>query len=75
MITGYKGTDFPEPSPFILEIPNTPDNVEKWLPEIANFVRQWQGKRVQREDIYHLYFSVKEPQRLAFMESLVRGYR
>jgi len=72
VIIGYKDTDFPHGAPFILEIPNTEDNVETSTRMIADFVFDWKGRRVPREAISHLDIHVKESQRIDFFRHVLR---
>lgn len=73
VIIGYRDTDFLDGAPFLLQLPNTETNVSSHLDEIKAFVAAWRGKRVQRADIQHLDVSVKEAQRLAFFERIMRA--
>ena len=70
-IIGYKDTDFPDGAPFILRLPNTPDNVQNYLSEIENFVKSWKGRRVSREEIMHLDYKYKENQRINFFRQVL----
>lgn len=70
-IIGYQDTDFPNGAPFLLCLPNTPDNVDKNLNKIEAFVREWKGRRVPRSEIGHLDLRVKEEQRIAFMKEVL----
>lgn len=72
-IIGYEDTDFTPPPPFILQIPNTENNVIESLPLIQNFVQKWQGKRVERDAIQHIDISIKEQQRIAFFEQVINN--
>jgi hypothetical protein len=72
-IIGYKDTDFPNGAPFLLCLPNTPDNVEKNLDRIEAFVLSWKGKRVPRSEIEHLDLKVKEEKRIIFIEEVLAG--
>lgn len=72
-IVGYKDTDFPEPVPFLLGIPNSEDNVLTHRGEIKKFVNESIGKRVPRDRIRHMDVALKEKRRLEFMEGLLRG--
>jgi len=71
-IIGFKDTDFPEPEPFLLELPNTEDNVTRNAVRIEQFVKNWQGKRVPHEQIAHLDAMVKEKKRTAFLKKVLR---
>jgi len=72
-IIGYKDTDFSNGAPFLLCLPNTPDNVEKNLDRIEAFVLSWKGKRVPRSEIEHLDLKVKEEKRIIFMKEVLAG--
>jgi glycosyltransferase involved in cell wall biosynthesis len=74
VIIGYKDTDFPEDAPFILRLPNSEDNIEANLSAIETFVHRWLGQRVSREAIAHLDVKVKEFQRIAFFQEVLRGF-
>jgi hypothetical protein len=66
VITGYRDTDFPGAPPFLLQLPNTEDNVTSHLAELDAFVDAWQGRRVPRDRLTHLDSLHKESARLAF---------
>ncbi|WP_433944528.1 glycosyltransferase [Paenibacillus sp. SN-8-1] len=68
VITAYEETDFPEPVPFILQLPNSPGNVRDGLAQIDAFASEWRGKKVPRRMIGHLDTRVKESQRLSYMK-------
>jgi len=70
-IIGYRDTDFPQPVPFILQLPNTADNLQAHLNLIEKFVLQWKGRRCSRQQILHLDNSLKEKQRLHFFEKVM----
>jgi len=70
-IIGYSDTDFPEGSPYLLQIPNTPDNVKENIERIEGFVETYKGRRVPREVVAHLDVKEKEKKRLAFFENLM----
>ncbi len=74
VIIGYKDTDFPESVPFILELPNTEDNVMGTIGAIEAFVQEWLGKRVPREAVLHLDTMQKERIRLAFLREVARHF-
>jgi len=71
-IIGYHDTDFPEKVPYLLELPNTPNNVMDHMDEIVQFVRDWLGKRVSHKEIAHLDVHVKERRRLAFFQDFLK---
>ena len=70
-IIGYKDTDFLNKAPFILEIPNTEENIEISIQKIDEFINFWKGKRVPREEILHLDPKKKERLRLSFFEKIL----
>lgn len=70
-IIGHQETDFPIPPPFLLQIPNTPNNVEMHLTEIAAFTKAWKGKRIEREKISHLDVTIKESKKIAFFKEVM----
>lgn len=69
-VIGYSDTDFLNPPPFLLQLPNTPENVRKSLSIIREFGVRWKGARVAREEIGHLDISAKEARRLALFETI-----
>jgi hypothetical protein len=68
-IIGYQETNFLEPVPFLLQLPNTPADPSIYVPDIVRFVDAWRGQRVPRAEIGHLDVRVKERQRLAFLSA------
>ena len=72
VIAAYRDTDFPEGAPFLLQLPNTETNVRTSLDAIDAFVAAWRGRRVDRKALTHLDVRVKEAQRLAFFEDVLR---
>lgn len=73
VIIGYSDTDFLDGADFLLQLPNTGDNVESNLPAIHDFVERWRGRRVNRRDVMHLDSRTKERVRLEFIESVISG--
>lgn len=71
VISAYKETDFPQPVPFILELPNEPGSTVVHLKEIEQFAARWKGKRVARTLVQHLDTTVKEAVRVAYMERII----
>jgi glycosyltransferase involved in cell wall biosynthesis len=71
VIIGYSDTDFPQGADFLLQLPNTEDNVKENIEGIRKFVLAWKDKRVPREAVRHLDWSYKEARRLDFFKSLV----
>ena len=74
-ITAYRDTDFPDGAPFLLELPNTADNIPENLQAIDSFVDSQAGHRVPRGSIAHLGMREKEAARLAFLEAAAAGWR
>jgi glycosyltransferase involved in cell wall biosynthesis len=68
-IIGYRETNFWEPPPFILQLPNTPEEPDHYVPELVRFVQRWKGQRVPRAEIGHLDVREKERQRLALLSN------
>ena len=66
-ITSYTDTRFPAGAPFLLQIPNTEDNVESSLTRIADFVTSWMGRRVDRAAVAGMDARVIERRRLDFI--------
>ncbi len=74
-ITAYLDTDFPTCVPFILRLPNTPDNVVSCRDAIKGFVTRVKGARVPRDPIAHLDVRLKERKRLEFLDRVTQGGR
>mgnify|MGYP001408408508 CR=1 FL=1 len=72
VIMGYKETDFEQPPPFILELPNVADNIVPYLQQITAFAETWCGKRIERELVGHLDTKVKEAHRITFMSQVAK---
>ena len=70
-IIAYRDTDFLDGCDFILELPNTPDNVVTHLQTIRAFVNRVTGRRVPRASIAHLDTAPKEQRRLEFLEQVM----
>jgi glycosyltransferase involved in cell wall biosynthesis len=66
-IIGYSDTRFPAGAPFLLQIPNTENNVETSLDSINEFVLSWMGRRVDRAAIASIDTRLVERRRLEFM--------
>jgi 2-polyprenyl-3-methyl-5-hydroxy-6-metoxy-1,4-benzoquinol methylase len=73
-IIGYRDTDFPDGSPFILRLPNTPDNVQNHLSEIEDFATSWKNKRVNQKEIMCLDLGFKEKQRINFFQQVIDSF-
>jgi glycosyltransferase involved in cell wall biosynthesis len=73
-VIAYADTDFPSPTPFLLQLPNAEDSIDAAVAErVREFVSFWRGRRVQRDAVAHLDIRVKEVKRLEFMEELLRA--
>jgi len=75
VIGGYEDSDIPSDAEYFLRLSN---NSKPLIPErdrIAAFVDSWRSRRVPHSAIAHLDVSVKEAQRLAFMEKIATASR
>jgi glycosyltransferase involved in cell wall biosynthesis len=72
-ITSYTDTRFPDGAPFLLQLPNTEDNVDSGLESIDAFVRHWMGRRVDRNAIACIDARVIERRRLDFLLRSIHG--
>ena len=72
VVSGCADPDLPKGTPWVLELPNTPNNVEQGHAAIVAFVESWKGRRVARESILHLDFREKERARLTFLREFAR---
>lgn len=73
VIIGYRDTDFPGETDFLLRLPNTENNIEINLDRIRDFVYRWKGKRVAREKILRIDMIEKERARIEFFSSILRN--
>ena len=64
VIIGHTETAFPDGAPFLLQLPNTEDNVEIAAQQIRDFVERWRGQRVPREAVSPVDSRVVERGRL-----------
>lgn len=71
-IIGHHDTDFPDPVPFVLEIPNADGAARRAAEEIRSFVLRHAGRRVPRKAIQHLDARSKERARLAHIDAVRR---
>ena len=74
VIGAYHDTDIPGDADYFLRLPNNAESLAPWRDRIAAFIERWRGRRVPRTAIAHLDVSVKEAQRLAFMEKIVADW-
>jgi hypothetical protein len=72
-VVGYQDTDFPRKTSFLLELPNTQENVISNEQTIEQFVTMWKGRRVPREQLAHLDIMVKERERISFAEKVLNS--
>jgi len=72
-IIGYTDTRFPGGAPFLLQLPNTEDNVDRSVVQIRDFVLGWMGRRVDRGAIASIDARVIERRRLDFILDSVRA--
>jgi hypothetical protein len=72
VIIGYIDTDFPNEKPFLLRLPNEENTIIDHGKEIKIFVENWQGKRVNREDIAHLDINYKAQKQIHFSRKILK---
>jgi len=65
-IIGHHDIDFLKNNPFLLELPNEPDNVINNIEKIKKFINIWKGRRVDRKYIAHIDIKYKEKERIKF---------
>jgi len=70
VILGYHDTDFPGERDFLLQIGNHESNVVDSIEAIGEFVRGWQGRRVNPADITCIDIVAKERARLKFFSQI-----
>jgi hypothetical protein len=71
-IIGYKDTDFiQDPPEFLLNIPNSEDNVNTNLDKIKEFALKWKGKKIKRDQIERIDIKYKARKILEFMSKLL----
>ena len=64
VILGNAESAFPDGAPFLLQLPNTEDNVDIATHEIGEFVERWRGNRVPRAAVSSIDSKVVERERL-----------
>ena len=75
VILASRETAFPDGAPFLLQIPNTEDNVDTAIDAIRAFVAEWRGRRVPREAIAGVNATVVEPERIELVADEARARR
>jgi glycosyltransferase involved in cell wall biosynthesis len=75
VIGAYEDTDIASDADYFLRLPNNFEPLDPWRDRIAAFLEHWENRRVPRSSIAHLDVSVKETQRLAFMERILTASR
>ena len=74
IVIGYKDPDLEDKPWFVLQLPNTENNVRDAVGEIRDFVLSVAGRRVGREEVStRIDTLVKERERLDFLEEIARG--
>ena len=58
---------FPDGAPFLLQLPNTEDNVDTSIGAVREFVERWRGRRVPRSAVSAVDSAVVERARLDLM--------
>ena len=72
LVLAYRDTDLHDlDGDFLLQIPNTEDNVQTHAEAIRDFAYRMRGRRVERASIAVIDQSHKEAERLAFFQELV----
>jgi len=74
-IIGYQDTDFLQPVPYLLQLSNTPTNIEEQVTSIQQFVQAWKGRRVPRAEIAHIDAHGKEKLRISFFQQVLKTAR
>jgi len=65
VILGNAETAFPDGAPFLLQLPNTENNVDAATQEIRDFVERWRGRRVPRWEVSSIDSMLVERDRLS----------
>jgi hypothetical protein len=58
-------TAFPDGASFLLQLPNTEDNVDVSTGQIRDFVERWRGRRIPRSEVSAIDSRVVERERLS----------
>lgn len=74
VIHDYVDTDFPEGRPFLLQLPREDNLSGNTLAVIREFVQNWTGRRVAREDVACLDAVSKERRRVAFFGDVLQDW-
>ena len=69
VLLGNRDSDFPESRWFLKVLPNTENNITDHTEEIRQFAESVDGRRVQRDEIGHIDYQIREQERLAFLAS------
>lgn len=70
VILKYQDTDFPDPVPYVLQLPSDGRRLKDFSKEINSFLLRWDDSRVLRSEITHLDAAGKEKTRLEFLEAV-----
>jgi len=70
-IIAYCDTDFPDEKPFLLQLPNSEENIANNTNLIRRFVEQWKGKRIDRKEIIHLDVYYKARRQINFFTDVL----
>jgi len=73
VILGCPEAAFPDGAPFLLQLPNIEDNVDRSIDAIGAFMATWRGRRVPREAISPISADVVESERLRLLLAEVAG--
>jgi len=69
VIIGNAEPAFPQDAPFLLQLPNTEDNVETSREAIGKFVVSWMGRRVDRDAVSAIDSRIVERRRLDLIKA------
>jgi glycosyltransferase involved in cell wall biosynthesis len=71
VIVAYDDSDFLDNPPFLLQLPNSEDNIEAEVERIEEFLQEWDGQRVPRQAVEHINTQQKEAKRLDFFREVI----
>lgn len=67
VVLGCPEAAFPDGAPFLLQLRNTEDNVDRSFHDIEAFVAAWRGRRVARDEVMPISTDVVERERLRLL--------
>lgn len=75
VILGNSESAFPDGAPFLLQLPNTEENVDGGSDLVRAFVERWKGRRVPRSEISSIDSAVVERARLEVIVEALNARR